>query len=53
MPPPQSKVAFAVVDDAASVELSTEHVSVAAGAILTLGDTISCVTMAEAVAVQR
>ena len=51
-PPPQSNVAPAVGDDAASVTLVTAHDNTAGAAILTFGVVIFCVTVADAVFVQ-
>ena len=50
-PPPQSKVAPAVVEDAVNVELVLVHVSTAGVATLAFGTTILCVTVVEAAAV--
>jgi hypothetical protein len=49
---PQLKVAPVVVDDAIMVTLVTAQVSVAGGAMLTLGGVIAWLTVVEAEAVQ-
>ena len=52
IPPPQLNVAPGVVDDAAMLWLVNAQVNTAGVAILTLGDTMFWVTLAEAVFVQ-